>query len=216
MYWLWKWIKSCNNCTFSTWKDKFLFNLLSWIPNSFCTFHDYGREELPSLPPLTVRHWLFIIQIFEQLSRPEKHSCPETFHCVEIHFIFQDFWETCACPEKQSVFWIHCIEYIFFIIHNCEQLALALKNRVCPEIFHCIKIFFTFQDFWGTCACPENFHCIEYSFYIQDFSATCACPEKQSVPWNFSLHWSIFIFQDFWGTCACPENKVCHEIFHCI
>jgi len=44
-------------------------------------------EELPSLPPLT----FFIIQIFEQLSCPEKQSFPETFHCVEIFFIFQDF-----------------------------------------------------------------------------------------------------------------------------
>jgi len=45
-----------------------------------------------------------------------------------ILFIIQDFWSTCACPEKQS----------------------------CPEIFHCIEIFFIFQDFWATCACPEN------------------------------------------------------------
>ena len=48
-------------------------------------------EELPSLPPLTVRHGFFIIQIFEQLSCSEKQSCPETFHCVEIFLRFQDF-----------------------------------------------------------------------------------------------------------------------------
>ena len=140
MYWLWKWLESYNNCTFSTWKDKFVFSLLFWIPNSFCTFHDYGREELPSLPPLTARHWFFIIQIFEQLSCPEKQSCPKTFHCAEIFFIFQDFWATCAIPEKQSVPWIHCTEHIFLIIQNFEQLALALKSRVSPEIFHPIEI----------------------------------------------------------------------------
>jgi len=44
MYWLWKRLESCNKCTFSTLKDKCLFNLLFWIPNSFSTFHDYGRE----------------------------------------------------------------------------------------------------------------------------------------------------------------------------
>jgi len=107
----------------------------SLIP--FAHFMIMAEEELPSLPPLTARHWFFIIQIFEQLSCPEKQSCQETFHCVEIFFIFQDFWAACACPEKQSVPWIHCTEYIFLIIQNLEQHALALKNRVCPEIFYC-------------------------------------------------------------------------------
>jgi len=37
-------------------KEHILFNLLFWIPNSFCTFHDYARGGIPSLPPLTARH----------------------------------------------------------------------------------------------------------------------------------------------------------------
>jgi len=70
-----------------------------------------------------------------------------------------------------------------------EQLALALKNRVSPEIFHCIEYIFYHLGFLSNFAlalknrvCPENFHCIEHTFYIQDFLGTCACPEKQSVP----------------------------------
>jgi len=78
---------------------------------------------------------------------PENRVCPKNLHCIEIFFIFQDFWATCACPEKQSA-WIHCIEYIFFVIQNFEQLALALKNRVCPEIFYSIEYTFYNQDFW--------------------------------------------------------------------
>ena len=75
--------------------------------------------EIPSLPPLTVRHWFFIIQIFEQLSCSEKHSCPEAFHYIEIFFIFQDFWATCGLPWKtehalNSLYWI----YIYLIIQN--------------------------------------------------------------------------------------------------
>jgi len=27
------------------------------------------------------------------------------------------------------------------------MLALALKNKVCPEIFHCVEIFFIIQYF---------------------------------------------------------------------
>jgi len=50
-----------------------------------------------------------------------------------VFFIIQDFWATCACPEKQS----------------------------CPGIFHCIEIYFIIHDFWGTCGCSENRVCPE-------------------------------------------------------
>ena len=43
----------------------------------------------------------------------KNRVCPEIFHCIEYTFYIQDFWVTCACPEKQRVPWIHCIEYIF-------------------------------------------------------------------------------------------------------
>jgi len=36
----------------------------------------------------------------------------------------------------------------------CEQLALSLKNRVCPDSFHCTEYIFTTQDFQQLCACP--------------------------------------------------------------
>jgi len=60
------------------------------------------------------------------------------------------------------LYWIYVLPFRIF-----EQLALALKNRVCPEkqscpeIFHCSEIFFIIQDFWATCACPENRVCPE-------------------------------------------------------
>jgi len=38
-----------------------------------------------------------------------------------------------------------------------EQLALTLKNRICPEIFHCIGYTFHIQDFWATLRLPWNF-----------------------------------------------------------
>jgi len=162
-------------------------------------------EELPFLPPLTARHWFYSIQIFEQLSCPEKQSCSETFHCVEIFFIFQHYWATSACPEKQTVPWILCIEYIFLIliIQNFEQLALALKNRVCPEIFHCIEIFFIFQDLWGTCACPENRVCHEnFSLYLiyfshSEFLNNFCLPWKTECALNSQLWICIFFIQNF-------------------
>ena len=99
-------------------------------------------------PEFTVLNVYFLsLRILNNLRLPWKQSCPEHFHCIEYSFHIQDFWATCACPEKQSVPWIHCIEYIFFIIQNFEQPALALKNRICPGIFHCIEIFLSFRIF---------------------------------------------------------------------
>jgi len=55
-----------------------------------------------------------------------------------------------------------------------EQLALALKNKVCPGIFYCNEIFFTFTIFEQVAlalknSLPEIFHCIEIFFIIQEF-----------------------------------------------
>ena len=155
MYWLWQWLESYNNRTFSTWKDKFLFNLLFWIPNLFCTFHDYGRGGTPFLASPDGPSLIFYYSDFWTTFLPWKKSCPETFHCVQIFFIFQDFWTTCACPEKHSVPWIHCIEYIFLIIQNFEQHALAL------EFLIALKYFLFFRIFEELCACPENRVCHE-------------------------------------------------------
>jgi len=73
-----------------------------------------------------------------------------------------------------------CTEYtvltIFSLFRIFEQHALALKNRVSPEIFHCSEYISYRSGFFSNSAlslknrvCPESFYCIEYTFYIQDF-----------------------------------------------
>jgi len=64
----------------------------------------------------------------------------------------------------------------FSLFRIFEQLALALKNRVSPEIFHCIEYISYHSGFLSNSAlalknrvCLESFHCIEFTFYIQDF-----------------------------------------------
>ena len=128
MYWPWKWFELYNNCTFSTWKDKFVFNLLFWIPNSVCGFRYYGGRH--SLPCLSWRHVtdFLLFRILSNFHLPWKQSLSWNFSLYWNIFIFQDFWATCACPEKQSA-WIHSIEYIHFFIQNFEQFALALKTE---------------------------------------------------------------------------------------
>ena len=174
----------------SNFSDKCLFNFLFWIPDSFCTFHYYGRGGTPSLASSDGSSLIFYHSEFRTSSAcPEKQSCSELFHCVEILFVFQDFWATCAYPEKQSVPWkfslywigLHFLTFTGFL----SNLALAIKN---PEIFYCIEYTFYIQDFWATCACPEKqsvrwIHCIEHIFFIiRNFEQlNCACPEKQSL-----------------------------------
>jgi len=151
-------------------------------------------EELPCFPLRPVTDFL-LLWLFNNFLALKKRVCPETFHCVEIFFIFQDFWATCACPEKQSVPWIHCIEYIFLIIQNFEQHALALKNRVYPEIFHCVEIFFNFQDSWGTLRLPWkqslSWNFLLYLIYFLHSGClnNLRLPWKQRFPWNFLLYW---------------------------
>ena len=134
MYWLWKWLESYNNCTFSTWKDIFVFSLLLWIPNSVCTFHDYGRGGTPFLASL---------------------DGPVT-DFLSLRFLNNFIALTSSVALK-----LFTVLKYFLSFRTFEQLALALKNRVYLKIFHCIEIFFIFQDFWGTCACPENRVCHE-------------------------------------------------------
>jgi len=168
----------------------------------------------------------YLSEFLSNLHLPWKTVCPEIFHCIEYIFSHsQHFWATCACAEKQcglnSLYWI----YIFYH-SNFDQLALALKNRICPEIFNCrpIERFFIIQDFWATCACPENraypeiFHCIKYTLYIQDSWATCACPEKQSVPWIHCIEYRpiFFTIQNFKQLPLALKNRVCPKIFPCI
>jgi len=136
-----------------------------------------------------LKYFLSFTGFLSNLRLPWKTMCPE-FTVLNIYFlsfrIFNNFrlsWKTefalniytalkyflsfrifeqLAFALKKNVPWIHCTEYIFFIIQNFEQLPLFLKNRVCPKFLHCIEIFFIIQDFWATCACPENRVCPEF------------------------------------------------------
>ena len=129
MYWLWKWLESYNTCTFSAWKDKFIFNLLFWIPNSFCTFHDYAKGGTPFFASSVVPSLIFY------------HS---------------DFWTTFFLWKTELAWNFSLWWNIFYLSGLLSNLWIALKNSVCPE-FTVLNIY-TFNDseFWTTCACPEK------------------------------------------------------------
>ena len=110
--------------------------------------------------------------------------------CIENFFTVQDFWATCACPEKQSLPWIFSLYWIY-LLHS-----EFLSNLPLP---------------WKTECALNSLYWI-YIFYHSGFIATCVCPEKK-FPWNFSLYWNIFYHSGFLSNLRLPENRVCLEIF---
>ena len=103
-----------------------------------------------------------------------------------------------------------------------EQLALALKNRVSPAIFHCIEYIIYYSGFlsnsrlpWKT-ELPRNFSLYRNIFYYSGFLSNSRLRWKTELPWNFSLDWNIFYRSGFWATRTCPEKQSCPAIFHCI
>jgi len=59
---------------------------------------------------------------------------------LKIFSLFRIF-EQLALAFKNRVFpqHFHCVEYISYHSRFFSNFALILKNRVCPEIFHCIQ-----------------------------------------------------------------------------
>ena len=101
MHWLWKWLESCNNCTFSKWKDIFLFNFLLRIPNSFCTFHDYARGGTPFLSAPDGPSLIFYHSDFWTTFLLFKTALPWNFLlCWNVFLSFRTFEQLVACPEK--------------------------------------------------------------------------------------------------------------------
>ena len=76
-------------------------------------------------------------------------------HCIENIFAVHDFGATCACPENNRVaLKIFVVVNILFVFRIFEQLALALKNRVSPESFHCIEYIFYYSGFLSNLRLP--------------------------------------------------------------
>jgi len=62
-------------------------------------------------------------------------SCPESFHCIYIFFIIQDFWATCACPENRICPELTVLNIYFLSFRIFEQHALALKAEFALKFF---------------------------------------------------------------------------------
>ena len=145
--------------------------------------------------------------------------------------MIQDFWATCACPEKQSCpEMFRCMEYTFYI-QNFWSICMRLPWKTeLPRYFslYLNMYILSFRIFEQLCACLEQswpgiFHWIEYTFYIQEFWATC-----MRLPWktegSLNLLYRIYIFYYSkvlsnlrlpWKT-ELPWNFHCTEIYFII
>jgi len=118
-------------------------------------------------------------------------------HCIENFFTVQDFWATCACPEKQSLPWKFSLYWIYFLSFRIfEQLAFSLKNRVALKFLTVLNHFYD-SGFWATCACPENRVCPEFTV-LNIYLLSLRCFEQLALALKNT---------------SCPEMFLCIEIF---
>ena len=177
-----------------------------------------GRNSLPCLPWRPVTGFLSF-RFSNKFPGLKNRVYPEIFHCIEIFFIFQDFWGTCACPENRVCHDIFTVFYILFTFRMFEQLLLALKNRVCPE-FTALNMYFYHSKFWTICACPKKQSCPDI-FTVLNIFFTFRIFEQlvlaqQSVPWIHCIEYIFFIIQNFEQLALALKNIICPEIIHCI
>ena len=70
---------------------------------SFRIFEQLALALKTELPwNFSLRWYIFYHSGFlSNLRLPWKQNCREIFRCIDIFFITQDFWATCACPENK-------------------------------------------------------------------------------------------------------------------
>ena len=121
----------------------------------------------------------------------KNRVCPENFHFIVYNFTFRTFEQLALVLKNRVCHEIfQWIEYNF-ALRIFEELPLALKNRMCPEIFSLHWNIYHHSGFLNSLclpwrkSCPEIFHCIEIFFIILDFWATCACSANRVCLENF-------------------------------
>ena len=150
----------------------------------------------------TFTGWIYCIEIFFTLLWKTEFAVKFST-VLNIFFTIQDFWETCACPQTQSLPWKFSLYWIYFYIQVFEQLDLALKNKACSE-FTALNIYFSsFRIFeqlalaLKNTSCPEMFHRIEIFLSFRIFEqlalALIAGLALNSLYWIYIFYHSGFL-----------------------
>jgi len=186
-------------------KGQILFNLLFWIHNSFCTFHDYAKGRTPFLaspdsPSLIFYHWDFWTTFLLW-----KAILPWNFLTALKYLYYSEFLRNLCLLGKQSLSWIFSLYLIYFLRSGVSATFACPQKQSVPWI-HCIECIFYPSEFWTTCACPENFPCIE----IRIFEVALARKTEFSLKF-FTVLNIVFTFRIFEQLVFAMKNIVCPE-----
>ena len=145
----------------------------------------------------TVLNILFTFRIFNSLRLPWKQSFPEIFHGIEYIFYHSRFLSNVALALENRVAQFIVLNTLL-TFRSFEQLALALKNRECPEFTVLNMYFLSFRIFEQLALALTNRVALEFFtvlkiFLHSEFLSNLRLPWKTELPWNFSLYW-ICIF----------------------
>ena len=106
------------------------------------------------------------------------------FTVLKYFLSFRTFEKLVVCPEKQSVPWIHCIEYIFESFRILNNLRMPSKIKFALKFFTALKYF-----------------------YLSGFLRNSRLPWKQSLSWNFSLYVIYFIHSGCLSNLCLPWKR---------
>jgi len=126
-------LPSENNKNSKTNKERVteFFNQAVQLPTSDCSIFTETRGLGPDQSHYNPsRLWSRLQTTLVQITRIAPkwiYTVLKFFHSSRFLRNLRLPWKQC-CPEI-----FHCIEYILFTFRSFEQLALALKNRGCPE-----------------------------------------------------------------------------------
>ena len=140
----------------------------------------------------------YIQDVWATFACPEKQSV-SWIHCIECIFYPSEFWTTCACPEKQSLPLIFSLHWITIF----EELALVLKTKFFLKYFTVLNIVFTLRIFEQLVLALKKRVCREftvlniYFFIIQNFKQPALALKNRICPESFLLYWNIFYLPSF-------------------
>ena len=148
-------------------------------------------------------------RIFEQLALALNNRVCLEFTVLNIYFLSFRIFEQRALEFTLKLFTAFNILYTFRMF---EQLAIALKNRVCPE-FTVLNInLLSFRTFEQLPLALKNrvalnfFTVLKY-FYHSGFLSNLHLPWKQSLPWNLTSRLSRLIRLCISWQCWNKERK---------
>jgi len=206
------------------------FTVLNMYLLSFRIFEQLALalKNRVALEFFSVWNILFTFRMFEQLALAlENRECPEIFRCIEYIFYYSGVLSNLRLPWKTegALIFFTVLNIYFLLFRIFEQLALALENRGCPGMFHCMEYTFYTQEFWETCMrlpwktkgaliffTVLNMYLLSFRIFEQ-----LALALKNRVAQKFFSVWNIlFTFRMFEQLALALENRGCPEIFRCI